>query len=466
MRKLMISAFVLGLLCLVTAQATAAPATESPAFSDIQPADSGFSLATPSSDPSGIVKNRFISFSIPEPGLTAIRVTFVSLHHVDPPYTGGPSTPFSLFEGQSQYVGLPVRYVESLSNGIPFQASTLQCEPFYHDWSTLELLDVTAEAIVPSSLYLVESLSSACMGNEDACTEISAPLLIETSRWGDIVAGSIDPTNPALVDFIDISALVDKFKNTPDAPVKALAILTGDDDRSLVDPTPEVSYANISVALDAFRGLPYPFKPGLCSNNSIVACASDEDCVDSSLPPGECLICGIITGGACCHDDGTCDVLPSVACSGPGDFFNGLGMPCSRCNGPREDCGVLNNFEWFDAVSLWPHLDRRDLCIEAPEDSSFNCVAWTVGNTTDWIWEEVDLDMDGLWEVADFEEFFAQYQKSALIYGANNGAVWHSARPLPNNSASSKLGEWFRLRHDRNQIEGGFYGNLLAVYAY
>jgi hypothetical protein len=115
---------------------------------------------------------------------------------------------------------------------------------------------------------------------------------------------------------------------------------------------------------------------------------------------------------------------------------------------------------------LWPNLDRRDICKEAESDMTFNCVAWAIDQTGSWIWDEVDLDQDALWEYADFEEFFAQYQKSAIIYGANSNAVLHAAKPLPNNCASSKAGAWFRIRHDRNQLEGGFYGDILGTYAY
>jgi hypothetical protein len=120
----------------------------------------------------------------------------------------------------------------------------------------------------------------------------------------------------------------------------------------------------------------------------------------------------------------------------------------------------------LEVKTLWPNIDLQDVCREAPADPVFNCVAWTIDNTTEWVWGEVDQDADGSWELADFEIFFAGYQKSALIYGGNNNAVLHTAKPLPNNCASSKAGEWIQIRHDRNQIEGGYFGDLLATYAY
>lgn len=432
-----------------------------------QSAASLIAPAAPEPDANGLSKNRFITFSNSEVGLTAIRVTFVSLHHVDPPYTGGPSVPFTLFENESQYVGPPTRYVESLSSGTPFQASTLQCEPHYHDWSTVGLLSVTGEAIVPSSIYDVEVLAGSCRDVEAQCAAVSDALTIETSRWGDIGEAYNTAGSGELPDFADISELVNKFKNAPGAPTKTLSMLIGTTEIGVIDPRPELSFSHVAGVVDAFQGIPYPHKPGRCSNNSIMACISDEECSgDGTQPPGMCVLCGEVVGGACCHGDGTCDILPRGACSGPNDSFKGVGEPCSRCCGPSPGCVPLTNFEWFDAQQLWPNLDRRDICKEAEEDPTFNCVSWAIDDIEVWIWDEVDLDQDGLWEYSDFEAYFAQYQKSAIIYGANNNAVYHAAKPLPNNCASSKAGGWFRIRHDRNQIEGGYYGDILGTYAY
>jgi hypothetical protein len=83
------------------------------------------------------------------------------------------------------WVGPPTQYIESESSLTPFNASHLQCDAYYHDWSTVGLLHVTGEAIVPSSSYGVENLAASCQGNETTCTAVSALLTIETARWGD-----------------------------------------------------------------------------------------------------------------------------------------------------------------------------------------------------------------------------------------------------------------------------------------
>ena len=72
----------------------------------------------------GKEKPRVVSLSLApaavamgDPEENALRVRLVSLHRVIPPYTGGPSIPFTAFEGQVRYVGPPAVYIESSSSG-------------------------------------------------------------------------------------------------------------------------------------------------------------------------------------------------------------------------------------------------------------------------------------------------------------------------------------------------------------
>ena len=218
----------------------------------------------PLPDPSVIDKTRFISFSVPGGGETALRVHLVSLHHVDPPYTNGNSVPFTSFEGQCRFVGPPTQYVESVSNGTPFFASQLQCDPYYQDWSTVGLLHVTGSAIVPSSVYQVENVAASCQGNEASCTAVSAPLSISTTRWGDVVDPLNPPSTTSQPDFNDISSLVNKFKSALGAPIKARALLAGTNVTGEIDPSPDLGFTHISACVDAFKGLPYPYAIATC----------------------------------------------------------------------------------------------------------------------------------------------------------------------------------------------------------
>ena len=220
----------------------------------------------PAADPSGINKSRFISLVPGNAGqCTAIRVTLSSLHHVVPPYTAGASVPFTAFEGQVRWAGPATQYVESVSSGVSFVASSLICTPYYQDWSTIGLLHVTGSVIVPSSVYQVAMLGAVCQGTESSCSAVSNSLQLQTNRWGDVVAAFQLPTPPATQpDFGDIGALVNKFKSAIGAPIKARAMLAGGNSTGLINITPDVGFTHISACVDAFRGLAYPYTVADC----------------------------------------------------------------------------------------------------------------------------------------------------------------------------------------------------------
>ncbi len=210
-------------------------------------------------DPSGMQKSRFISFLAPQAvaagGMpTALRVTMTSLHHVSPPYAGGPAADFSAFEGQVRWVGPPTQYTESTTNPTTFYAATTQCTPYYQDWSTVGLLNVTGPEIVPSSVYTLQNVAASCQGNEAGCADVSSGLEVATTRWADIVAPFTPPSTTTQPDLTDVSALVDKFRSTPGAPSKVQALLAGD----MPDLDGDIDFTQISAAVDAFKGLPYP----------------------------------------------------------------------------------------------------------------------------------------------------------------------------------------------------------------
>ncbi len=188
----------------------------------------------------------------------AIRVHLTSLHHVNPPYTGGPSAPFTSFEGQIRWVGPPTQYVESTATPTPFWASKLQCAPHYQDWSSISLLFVTGPEIVPSSTYQYELLQNSCQGNEGACTDVSPTITVHTTRWGDVETPYNPPDTANQPDLGDVSSLVNKFKNIPGAPIKARALLAGVDALGNVNLVNDIDFSHIAACVDAFKGRPYP----------------------------------------------------------------------------------------------------------------------------------------------------------------------------------------------------------------
>jgi hypothetical protein len=244
-------------------------------------------------------KSRFISFTPPNntTGETAIRIKLTSLHHVVPPYPTGPSTPFTAFEGQSVWVGPPGNYIESSSTGTPFRASYTQCTPHYRDWNTVGLLHVLGSAIVPSSNYSVEHLAAGCLGveNSPACStagqgNVSAAAVVRTTRWGDVTDAYNPPSATAQPDLADVNAMVNKFRSTLTAPIKARAVITGQNafgEVSVPVLTNDFNFSHIASCVDAFRGAGYPFKMGKCATTSsgTGACTTNSDCIAPNVGP-------------------------------------------------------------------------------------------------------------------------------------------------------------------------------------
>ncbi len=195
-------------------------------------------------------KNRYMSFQAGEPDQQiAIRVTFAEM----PP-------PFVYAEGRIMWVQEPFQVSEN--SGYPgpdppprFWAATLGCDPFYTDWSVYGTVDAYDAAIVPEAEFDVQWIEEGYPTDEECL--YSVPLTVVMSEAGDVVGNcTVTPCTPpdCDVDFVDIPALVDKFRNLPGAPRKARSDLIG---ANCLDPLPDrmVSFVDITYAVDAFRGL-------------------------------------------------------------------------------------------------------------------------------------------------------------------------------------------------------------------
>ncbi len=193
--------------------------------------------------------NRYISFR-PGEGTqsTALRVTLVNVPG------------FTSFNGEHRWVDSPRQITEASGSSDPgppptFWGANLRCDPSYRDWSAVDVLHLFDEAILPGGTYAVQAIAEECdTASEDWYTV--AVTMVTTPRWGDVVGdcGVTPCTDPnGVVDFIDISAVVEKFKNTPSAILKARADLDPDQPNAVID------FTDISCVVDAFRALPYPF---------------------------------------------------------------------------------------------------------------------------------------------------------------------------------------------------------------
>jgi hypothetical protein len=193
-------------------------------------------------------RNRHLSFSGGTAGQQeGIRVRFASL----PPE-------FAYAEGWEMWVGPPLEISESPgeTGDTPtptYYAAELQCDPHFMDWSVFDVIHVYGQAVVPSAVYGIQFVQQGC---ETAEVNYSELLSIVTSQWGDLVqdcSGELCGPPQGVVNFDDISSVVDKFKALPGAPKKSRA------DIAPMVPDHIVDFTDIPAAVDAFRGLPYPY---------------------------------------------------------------------------------------------------------------------------------------------------------------------------------------------------------------
>ncbi len=206
-------------------------------------------------------RNRYLSFGGVTPAAEpqAARVTFKSLP-ADPPHFD-----FRYAEGRQMWVGEPRLVSESSGNADPtppptFWATELQCDPFFTDWSVYDSIHVYDGSIVPGAVYDLQLVAQAWDWLEGCFSE---PLEVAMSAVGDVVGDcGVTPCSPpqGVVDFTDISAVVEKFKNEPAAPRKARADLINSE---ITQPLPDrkVDFVDISYCVDAFRGQASPL-PG------------------------------------------------------------------------------------------------------------------------------------------------------------------------------------------------------------
>lgn len=228
---------------------------------DLSPDECCAVVAPAAVNASGFVQGRYISLIPPANSgqTTAIRVRLADLR---PPHDS--------FNGQYRWVGQP-REISELGGstdptpGIPnFMASRLQCEPFYMDWSTVGPLQVFGSEIIPGSFYDLQVIGGDCASSFEA--SYSVPLNSVTGTWGDTV-GQFDTENEEWTSpdgdtaIIDVVSILDKFKSAPTAPSKARV------DLEPATPDQLINITDVTRALDAFSGAPYPFSLESCPND-------------------------------------------------------------------------------------------------------------------------------------------------------------------------------------------------------
>ena len=148
-------------------------------------------------------------------------------------------------------------------------------------------------------------------------------------------------------------------------------------------------------------------------------------------------------------------------------------LPGARTPTAAEDTLMSRNF---------PRLVRGDWCVIGNATATYNCIAWSVGDTSQWIWNQVDRygDNDGTVSISDFDAFYDQTMQlvPATSPTSNTKVALFAKGTTPTHAAAvadisscgsvpftSKLGRSVRMAHDLYQLEGGpTYGNVVRYY--
>ena len=214
-------------------------------------------LSPPTAVPGGVGMNRYVGIVPANPGCrTALHVLIDWL-----PESYG----FEGFAGTLMWVDEPVEVCESSAQTTPpctpsgtSRASRLTCEAVYRDWSTVGPIYVYDDEIVASAAAgAQESAMYAIAPIHDGCPTIDPPNARFTmALWGDVTGGwdgSSWTAPDGVVDQDDIDAVVAKYQNLTNAPIKARADLDPDVPNRLVN------FIDIGKTVDAYHGYLYPY---------------------------------------------------------------------------------------------------------------------------------------------------------------------------------------------------------------
>lgn len=125
--------------------------------------------------------------------------------------------------------------------------------------------------------------------------------------------------------------------------------------------------------------------------------------------------------------------------------------------------------ETSHALSLWPNMNAGAVVVTDNATPRYNCLAWTLGVTTAWIWPwatayATKLEFDVFYRSRGFTP--AAFGPIA-VFGISLIEMTHGALCDPKFDPrwESKCGTWLRIQHGLAEMEGGSYGNVLGFYA-
>jgi hypothetical protein len=160
-----------------------------------------------------------------------------------------------------------------------------------------------------------------------------------------------------------------------------------------------------------------------------------------------------------------------------------LGLACvAALAGPAARAESLDHAQDKQALlspvmkESFPRL-KEAFTILGPGTKQYNCIAWSIGNTREWVWPGN--------RVEDFDRLYAEHgytrqpglnlavepgKRKLVLYATLNkdatiNAVTHAAVQEADGSWTSKLGQMALIRHATPEaLRGRSYGTPVAVY--
>ena len=190
--------------------------------------------------------------------------------------------------------------------------------------------------------------------------------------------------------------------------------------------------------------------------------SSDNTAIATNEPACQSHGTGVSVGGT---------TFRTVAADVPGPYCGDQTLHSSRpvtvnylCNCPTP---LMSDTEWSDLQSGFPNLIRAKTCKTGDATSTYNCMAWTLNDTSRWWWLEADANGDEKLSGTELNAFYSSKGKSGIIYyGPSLADVVHVAKGSGGFGAdcliSSKLGQSLRISHNQADLQGGVYSNVVG----
>jgi hypothetical protein len=112
----------------------------------------------------------------------------------------------------------------------------------------------------------------------------------------------------------------------------------------------------------------------------------------------------------------------------------------------------------------FPNLNTRTAIVTDEAIPIYNCIAWTVGVTSQWLWPGSHIN--------DFDLFYRRFgfgreaQGQVAAWGHSAAGMTHGCVSGPDHGPrwESKCGRGLRIQHGLNELVGASYGRVIAFY--